>query len=208
MKYSIAFSFLMLLSSSLFSQESKKIIELGFTTRNLTDYGITFRRGTNNSLWRFNAISSNGQILINDNINNNQNTKNRDFGAGFQVGKERRTNISNRFELRHGADVGFNYNTSKYKTYNNNNLLNLDRSNTNYSPKINAVLGFNFIFNSFLLGAEIQPNIRYSFRTSKNYNSFSKTYTTDKSNFLSYGISTSDIRISFVYKFEKENKKK
>ncbi|NOY38330.1 MAG: hypothetical protein GXO83_12265 [Chlorobi bacterium] len=183
------------------AQESEKLNEIGFTTLNLSNFGITYRIGNNKSVWRFNAIIINGGSSKSneDNLDKSQNR----FGAGFQVGKEHRKTISDKFELRYGLDLAFSY----YK----NNYIRVDQLNLNrdskkkylyYDPSINLVLGFNFVFtDKFLLGAEFLPYFSYSTRINKEYDFTTDEYKITKTQGASYGLSSESIRLSLIYRF-------
>lgn len=45
------------LSTFIMAQEKAKIKEIGLTFRNLDQFGFSYKVGTEQSLWRFNAVS-------------------------------------------------------------------------------------------------------------------------------------------------------
>ena len=206
MKKTFLLAGILLINLNLFAQQTQKLNELGLTTRSLNTFGITYRFGNEKSVWRINVFSTNGQSSF-DNSNNRELKENR-YGAALQLGKERRTAISNTFELRHGLDFGFSYNSSKIVIHDNVGNLVTDRLSRSYEPKINLVLGFNFIFNqSFLLGAALQPSISYQISNNKNYDENSKTYNSQNRNYFNFGLSNQVIQLSLAYRFNKSDKK-
>lgn len=191
----------MLASYFTYSQDVDKIKELGFTTNNLNDFGITYRTGSEKSLWRFNAISSSiSKRTSSDDSSNDTWTS---LGFGVQFGKEWRKLLSQKFELRYGLDLAFNFSNSKDENFDPATPDLITKYITNsYRSGINAVLGFNFVFaEGFLVGAEFQPAISYSKEKSEMHNPNAQEPRTSESDNLSFGLSTDALRLSLIYRF-------
>ena len=184
------------------AQETQNQKEVGIVFRNLDDFGLTFRTGTNRSLWRFSTLLASGSNFeeTTDSIENKQ--SGRGFGIGF--GREYRESISDKIELRFGADLTFSYRYSKVD-FDNNSSVDRERftERTTYHPGINLVFGLNYLINNLVIGAELLPNFSYITGTSVERDSRSNDgleRKTDISGF-NYGLSNSSALLSLAYRF-------
>ena len=185
----------------LMAQETNKQKEIGLVFNNLDNFGLTFKIGSDKSLWRFNTLFVNGNNM--DQTQDSSVSKNNNMEFGFKLGKEYRKPIVKNLELRYGADLSFKYSYSK-SDYNDKTVDNDDRLNKRitYEPGINLVLGLNYVVNDhFVIGAELLPNFSYVTGTSKNYyNNNGNETKTDISGFL-YDLSNSWVKLSLSYRF-------
>jgi len=189
------------LSLFVMSQEVTKQKEVGLVFNNLNNFGLTFKTGTNNSLWRFNTLFINGNNS--DEIADSLENKNKSMGFGIRIGKEYRKIIVKNLEFRYGADLSFSYNYSKYdyddKTVNNSDRLN---ERTKYTPKINLVFGLNYVFNNnFIVGAEILPYFSYTTGTITEDYYYNNNKTESDISEFNYGLSNSSVLVSLAYRF-------
>lgn len=191
------------MSYYIMAQETVKQKEIGLVFSNLDNFGLTFKTGTDKSLWRFNTLFISGNNM--DNTSDSIENKQSNIGFGVKIGKEYRKKIVDNLELRFGGDLSFSYNQSKYD-YNDKTIYDYDRKNerTTYQPGINLVFGLNYKFNDkFVLGAELLPSFSYITGTSveKNYsNSNNEELKSDISGF-SYGLSNTSVLLSLSYRF-------
>ncbi len=186
---------------SLMSQETIKQKEVGLLFSNLDNFGLTFKTGTNKSLWRFNTLylSGNNNNEIADSSESNYTS----FGFNVQIGHEFRTSISNNLEFRYGADLSFIFN--HYETdYNDKTIDDRDRySKRNYyEPGINLVIGLNYVINDNLVfGAEILPSISYR-KGKEEEKIYYNDYNIERDiSGLNFGLSNTSARLSLVYRF-------
>ena len=184
------------------AQETQKQKEVGIAFRNLDNFGLTFRSGTNKSLWRFSTLLVSGGNFeeTTDSVENKQSS--RGFGIGF--GREYRESISDKIELRFGADLMFSYNYSKVD-FDNNSSVGRERftERTTYQPGVNLVFGLNYLLNNLVFGAELLPNFGYITGTSVERDSRSDDgmeRKTDISGF-NYGLSNTSALLSLAYRF-------
>lgn len=185
----------------LISQEKTKQKEVGLLFSSMNQFGITFKTGTNKSLWRFNTLYLSGYNK--NEVEDSSDNKSNNYGFNVQVGHEFRTNINDKLEFRYGADISFHFYQFERdvddKTVDDRDFYS---KRTIYEPGINIVIGFNYIINDKLVfGAELLPSISYGIgeeKEEKYYNDYSTV--TDISG-LSYGFSTSSARLSLVYRF-------
>ncbi len=160
-------------------------------------FGLTYRTGTNHSLWRFNTLMFNGRNseTTADSLNN----KKERMGAYLKFGKEFRKGIDENFELRYGLDLSFSYSYWKQDEKDVSQYGNSYYSeSTTYSPGMNFVFGVNyFVGDALIIGAEILPYFEYEMRESVYGEDKEKRDITG----ISYGISNKNVLLSVVYKF-------
>jgi hypothetical protein len=197
------------MSYSLMAQETEKQKEVGlvFSNLNFQDFGFTYRVGTQKSMWRFNTILLSGYDR--EILGANTTEYFSRFGFELNAGKERRLAISEKFELRYGADISFAYERFKNEiqsTLSNGNERSY--SQTTYSPGMQLVLGFNYVLkNNLILGAEVLPSIVYTTgsRTEKRADiNNGEEVKSDISGF-EYGFSNNAVLVSLVYRFARIN---
>lgn len=183
------------------AQEKPKQKEVGLVFNNLNSFGLTYKTGSEKSLWRFNTLLISGR---NTNETADSLVKNQsNIGFAIKFGKEYRKVIIENIELRYGVDLSFSYNQSTNseddKSINNHDII---FEQTIYQPGINLVIGLNYVFKEhFVIGAELLPHFSYitgkSTRSSYRYNDDIES---DISGF-SYGLSNSSALISLSYRF-------
>lgn len=200
-KFSIILLFLILPLTTTLAQEENRIQEIGLTTSNFNNFGITYRTGKdNNSLWRFSALSSS----INSESSNSNSTEinNSDLGIGIQVGKERRSTVSEKFELRYGLDLGYQYDHGVQERIETAPDQTFEDSFNSHEMAISGVFGFNFLVTKgFILGGEVLPRVYYrSFKRESNVVGTNTSATSETDRF-GFNLNTSSIRLSFVYRF-------
>lgn len=191
------------LSCFLMAQEKVKQKEIGLVFSSLDNFGLTFKIGTEKSLWRFNALFIDGHKR--DNVSDSLSEKYNSTGFGIRLGREYRKVIVQNLELRYGADISFNYGHGindvdyNYVHYNDYYL-----EQTTYTPGINLVVGLNYVIKEKLvLGAELLPYFSYTTGTSiekGRYSNFDEEVKSDISVF-NYGISNTSALLSIAYRF-------
>lgn len=194
---------LLFIAHNFYGQDPIKQKEIGITFSSLNNFGLTYKSGTNTSLWRFNTIfaTGNNQKNTSDSLITKQNS----FGVGLRAGKEFRKLITPKIELRYGVDLSFSVNQSKSKNVSLTSYKYETSQNiTTYNPGLNLVFGFNYLLGDQLaLGIELMPGISYSTgkytQTAKTPSHF-KTEKQDISNF-SYGLNNQFAMLSLSYKF-------
>ncbi len=203
MRKSVLMVFFLFVSYGLSAQEIIKQKEVGLVFSRLDNFGLTYRTGTDKSLWRFNTLFISG--------GNSEDTadsllqKQSNSGFGVRIGKEYRKELVDNLEVRFGADLSFNY--LQYKSdYNDKKVSNYDRyiQETTYTPGINLVFGFNYkLKNNFMIGAELLPHFAYTSGTSIEKIYYINNGVEIKSNIsrFSYGLSNTSALLSLVYSF-------
>lgn len=195
--------FVFALSASFAYSQSSTHQEVGITLRNLNSFGITYRLGKPDQVWRFNTLLLSGdkRSLKADSVDNTQINQ----GILLSIGREKRHSITEKLDFRYGADLAFQY--SHYKSKREDKTINETNDylseSFEYTPSFNLVIGFNYHLNDFIIGAEMLPSFGYSFGSKR---ATTYGYPDDyivKSDIsgIQYGLSNSGVRLSFVYAF-------
>jgi len=189
------------MSAMMIAQEEPKQKEVGLVFNNLDNFGLTYKTGSEESLWRFNTLFISGSNIEEsaDSLYNNQSN----LGFGIKFGKEFRKVIVENLEFRYGLDLAFTYSQSMYN-YDDKSVGNHDITSerTTYQPGINLVLGLNYVFQErFVIGAELLPHFSYITGISKGsrYNNDSETGRAISG--FSYGLSSTSALLSLSYRF-------
>jgi hypothetical protein len=201
MKKILLISISLAISLSILAQEKSKQQEVGLIFNDLNSFGLTFKTGTNRSMWRFNTL-----LIAGDNINyesDSYNNRRSNTALYFKFGKEFHYVLVDNLEFRVGADVLFNLQKNK-DVFTNNLIDNYStiRESVIYESGINLIFGLNYVINNkLIIGAEILPYISYTTgnNTAKNGNS-SNENVQDISEY-SYGLSNQSAMLSIAYRF-------
>lgn len=184
----------LVISNILIAQETARQKEIGLVFNNFDSFGLTFKFGSEKALWRFNTLLFNGQQLESTNDLGDTVEERCDLNFGVNLGKEYRTEINPKIELRMGADLSFKYNKLNIEYFND---LNRIFEIINYNAGINFVLGFNYVIrDNFLVGAEILPFFSYTIRKSDHHQLKAAT-----KGFV-YGLSSESVLLSLSYRFK------
>lgn len=203
MRKSLLILLSLFMSYTLMAQEPVKQKEIGLVFSNVNNFGLTYKTGTEKSLWRFNALFINGNNI--ETTADSLVDKRSNMRFGVRIGKEFRKKLTDKLALRYGVDVSFSYGQSKqeydYKTAND---IDWKSERTTYEPGINLVFGLNYEFSDhFVIGVELLPGFSYTTGTSidKNYySSGDEDLESDISGFK-YGLSNTSAIISLSYRF-------
>src|SRR6056297_3498762 len=205
MKKSVLFLLTLCLTVTVMGQDTKESgqqKEIGILFSDFESFGLTYKFGTSKSMFRIKTILLSGSINESNSFNSEIINENLRFKLGF--GKEFRSDISKKAELRYGADVLFEYSKYESKTKNETSGNNyfLDKQ-IYYGPGVNLIIGFNYsISKKIFFGAEILPYITYltGTKTEKTYPDFISTES-DLSR-LKYGLSNTSIMLSLTYRLK------
>jgi len=191
------------MSYGLMAQETVKQKEIGLVFSNLNNFGLTYKTGTNKSLWRFTTLFITGSNINNPEDSLIYNDGNTGFGVG--IGTEYRKNIAHHLEMRYGADLSFKYAQALHgindKSIRNRDILN---KRTTYRPGINLVFGFNYIIKeNIVIGAELLPGFSYITGTEVEKHPWINNGEEVEKNIsgYSYGLSNTSVLLSLSYRF-------
>jgi hypothetical protein len=188
------------MSFSIKSQEVIKQKEVGISFQNFDNFGLVFKTGNTQSLWRFGAMNTSGYSLTSKTDSAKSTRDN--FGLRLVVGKEFRKKITDELAFVYGLDGSFAFN--KYINDNDDqSVSDYDSNNKTYSyrPALNLVLGLNYDFNDKLsIQGEIYPGVTYIYSRSEIENLDHSTTQSDQSDFY-YQLSNSSATLTVVYCF-------
>lgn len=182
------------------AQEVKKRHEVGVEFTNKDAYGLTYRFGNEQALWRVRATTCKGQENHYNGTVLNYSYSYDELKCGF--GREYRTSIANHLAIRCGLDVTFSTWDQGYITnyffYEPTSKIHV-RSH-GYEPGLNLIAGMSYQVNRLVLGMEILPSIAYMWNY---FNSHQNDISQPSEGYhkLTYGLNTSTVLISAVYQF-------
>jgi hypothetical protein len=186
-----------------FAQENQrvKIHQVGVNFSSLNAFGLHYKTGSEKTLLRMTMLSMNlGASNVwgkdRDSLDINQQS----YGAGFRIGFEKHIPLVTRLDFIWGLEAGCNFNYQKQSQHSFSN--DYDEYIWSAGPMVDAVLGARYTFGDHLvIGAEITPDIHYSYgkgkRTSQN-----QTVETMNSSF-GFGFSNNWASLSLAYRFGK-----
>jgi hypothetical protein len=174
--------------------QSSHIQEVGINFSNLNSFGIRYKCGNDTTLLRFTLLSLNGSNnrVKPDSLGNHASST----GFGFNIGFEKRKNITEKLGYYYGLDL--------LTSYSNNHISSYGTSINDVwtvSGGIGVVLGLNFkISNNIYLAAEVLPSIRVTYGKDKfTNNGIALTRNTIID--YSYGLSNSGASLTLSYRF-------
>ncbi|NME72093.1 hypothetical protein [Flammeovirga aprica] len=173
-------------STTLFAQEKQK--EVGAVFNDFNSFGITYRTGNTNGMWRFTSLAA---LSSSNNMKADSASRDgSDLLVSLAIGREFRKSIGSQLEFRYGLDVRYAYKSSEFKSqgynyswsYDNNGQLNSptvvesrsENMEVTNSVGVQLVLGINYVVKEKLVfGLEINPAFMFTSgeRTEKAYSS-------------------------------------
>jgi len=196
----------MLLVITSYAQEKEKIHEAGIVFQDVNSYGLTYRFGSEKSLWRLSAINlSSSETDGSPSLSNNRIDKTKSFSGGIKFGHEWRNRIAENFYFRSGVEVGGSYGSIKQEgdlfTDLNGFLAPGERTVENWGASLEVIMGFNYVVKERLvLGIEILPGIEYEEETETfEYDSGEKEETDNST--ISGSMGLTNATLSIAYRF-------
>jgi hypothetical protein len=206
MKKSITLIMFIFLSIGLFAQEKIKQSETGFIFSNFDNFGLSFKKGSDKFMWRFNTL------LLSTGVNkfSIDTSKVVSFGFGLSIGNELRKGLNENFEFCFGYDLSYRHDYSKTSKDRSYSDLRYTKNSTN-GYGFNFVLGANCVIkNQVVITLEILPGIIYSKTSSEsgidipgNTNSPSSKPKTQENKNFNFGFSNTSARLTVAYRFRK-----
>ena len=199
----------MMLSMAVFAQKDTiKTKEVGLVFSNLNSFGLCYKTGNQNTLFRITALSLTGTNTATSyttfeeggNTDMAPSSTANSIGAGLNFGFEKRSRINERFYFYYGLVLVNSYTTSNSNTITPTSYTNAYYIHTTYyvqtaivnntnqsnvwtiSSGLGIVIGAAYHLNrSFSIGAELLPSGTYSYSDTK---TTSGTYT------ISWGVNS------------------
>jgi hypothetical protein len=148
------------LSGSLTAQDNQtKIREVGVLFNNTDNFGITFKKGSEKSLFRLSLLSMN---TLSDNTKKASESydKQRSIGFGINLGFENRKPITEKLYYYSGLDFKSSY------SFNSEKLVQTisEHKTWNFTSGIGLIIGLSYKLNSDInISAEVVPSVLYSY---------------------------------------------
>lgn len=194
--------FALFIGFSASAQSSNRSHELGLLFSNPDRFGITYRFGVEELVWRINLLRMDGgREDLNEESGHLRTT---DYGFQLRFGKEYRIPLSDKLELRYGGDLsmGFGYLKTEF---------DLDPQGafepqqtwtvTSYTPGLNLVLGANYeLVDKLWIGVEILPGVSYTSETSEIEREGVDDVETREATRISYGLRNFGALLSLTYR--------
>lgn len=208
MKRIFILSLTLMFAMSAFPQKNEdpkqKLNELSITFSNLDRFGLAYKTGRDQSLWRFHTLMASKVNQESSPNENHTSEKQNSFQYMLRIGRAHISEINNEVDFRFGADLFYGYSeqTNLYDPINDNQREYWQKNKTN-TFGMNLVFGFNYSLNEhILIGAEILPHISYDKGILKHYTD-GQVYDKQKTDItaFSYGMSNNSAEISLTYRF-------
>ena len=206
MRKSILFIIAIAMSIGLAAQETSKIKEAGLVFSSFNNFGLSYKSGSEKALWRYSTLflSGSNSKETGDDYIDERNT----FGVSLAFGREYRKHLTEKLQLRYGADVVFGIAHSEINSDPGNNISYAYTriiKETIYSPGVDFVFGFNYLVTDVLIfGVELNPEFTYNFGKSKQsteYPDESKNELETDISGITYGLRSNSARITIAYRF-------
>lgn len=173
------------------AQDTIKVKEVGILFNNLNNFGLTYKLGNSNAVWRINSLLISGSS-VKENLDTLERSR-KSAGFAIKLGKEFRKTISDKLEFRYGADVFFDYRKQEFVSSNST------FGDETYRPGVNLVIGFNYLLSeNLLLGAELLPSFNYLTGRSTSSGAFNSPQRIEG---FEYGLSNTSALITLAYRF-------
>jgi hypothetical protein len=193
-----------LLPAILLSQDQVPVRrhEIGFTFSSLNNFGMIYKTGRSNTLFRASVLSLNlAENKSWGRTEDSLSTRSSNFGAVVSAGFERRVNLVEHLQFAWGAEGGVAYTYNKSKSESNN--ANATSTQWTLRPTLSFVLGACYtIKEHIVLSAEIYPYFGYAWGKQKTENSSNNSREVTTSNFV-YGLNSGSARLTVAYRFWK-----
>jgi hypothetical protein len=194
---------------ALLAQEKTKQKEIGLRFYNFDRFGLHYKFGSNKMMWRLGGSFLGADYTEFKNTNGKSTMMACDLGLTF--GLEKIVPINKNFDFRVGADLRLGFSYDQYRYDAQNSIYKSTQNIYQYTPGLNAVLGFNYtVLDHLVIGAEFTPSVffQYDFDTKKvNGDIFNSTE--NISNWkLGADITQTSLALCIAYKFNRGKNEK
>ncbi len=178
--------------------------EIGLAFRGLGSFGLIYRAGNEEALWRFRLM--NASAYSDDEESDSIGATSDGLDIDFLIGREFRQPLNDKFTLRYGVDIGagvdFDRSTNRIieASYSVDNYYRSDL----YRANFNLVFGANYqLHENLIFGMEILPGGSYTFGETKRRNTYgtnNREYVSDVSNW-DFDLSLTRVLMTLAYQF-------
>ena len=184
-----------------------KIKEVGISFWGLDRFGLNYKFGKTNALWRFDGFTITGQSTEEqDRETDSLNSKMSRFSGGFNFGKEFRKSLTDNFELRYGPIVGYFYQYTEIEEHQFPTSYFRFTQTSQHSINAGFIFGFNYVaWNSLVIGAEMYLRFSYNFGYNKDrFEHPSSSNNLERSSDItgySFGVDNRPVQLIIAYRF-------
>lgn len=181
-----------------------KINELGLTFSSLDRFGLTYKTGRDQSIWRFQTfVASQAQQELSSN-DYSTDQKNKNVNCTLKIGRAYISKITETIDFRFGIDFFYSYRKMK-EEFNIPEERPAEQMSEVKSNEygMNFVFGFHHLLNEHIqIGAEILPYFSYQSGSTKRYaNGQSNNPEEVDLSGYSYGLSNNSVQVNLTYRF-------
>ncbi|MBL7129058.1 MAG: hypothetical protein ISS16_08750 [Ignavibacteria bacterium] len=157
-----------LFAENIYSQDSSKSNEIGIYFTSTTKFGLRFKFGSENMMFRITALSLNYHTSELELQEENEETKYTGFGLG--LGLEVPVSITKHFDFLYGGEIMLEY------SYIESHSTEHHSTSKNYEWSAGVILGFAYKINQdFVVSAELIPKFYHEYGESS-YSTSYKSY--------------------------------
>ena len=187
------------------NQKTKeKVNELGLTFSNFDRFGLTYKTGRGQSVWRFHTFMISKFKQKSELSDYQTDSKHNNVDYTVKIGRAHISQIKDDFDFRFGVDFFYSYSKDKDES----NIVNdgpAEAMNERilHSFGMNFVFGFHHLVNEhILIGAEFLPHFSYRTGSSESYTNYENedSEALDISGY-SYGLSNNSVQVNLIYRF-------
>jgi len=175
--------------------------EVGITFSGLNNFGVIFKTGRSNTLFRASLVAMN--LGINNAWGRDQDSttqKANTYGVSLQAGFEHRIRLIQNFQFLWGIEGGCGFRYQKTSTEYASHSASL--SSWSIDPRISVLFGVCYSIKEHLvISAELAPSLDYLYGNQKQTTD-NITHETTQSNF-SFGFNSNSARLTVAYRFGK-----
>lgn len=174
--------------------------EVGVSFRNLNSFGLQYKSGNHQYMWRFNALFGEATRRI-EGLDADKVVKG-NYSFGGAVGLEFTRPISEGFDFRYGLDLFVNQQRQAL-TYTNTVMREVTQQTIINNRGLNLVLGLSFLMSERLVvGFEVLPALSYANAIAKDNTSSVKPKDPETLYSLwQFGFNTNGLRLTLGFRF-------
>lgn len=199
MKKAILITTMVLCFTLVSAQES--IRELGLSFKNLDYFGLNYKVGTQERLWRFNSMA--GSAYGGKETYLSSEMERKGFDVALSVGREFRRDVADDFQLRYGFDLSLGYGQSNAESKQVDQAgISSSEKQRSLSAGMNAVVGVNYLIKGkIVIGGELFPGLSYNRNKIERTNFIDDSASEQKNSRLGFGFGTSSVLLVLAYRF-------
>lgn len=192
---------LLLIISTTQAQEKVKQKEIGITFKNLDNFGLSYKFGNINRMWRVGTFMLDGhKSTLMEPDKNDKEINSKGFELSF--GREYRKAINSKIDFRYGLDVFYSWKRTKKKDVISSYSFNPFFSEKNSKTGLRLIFGMNYkLADNLILGAEILPTMAWARTKLENSPYKSKVEVIQEIETFEYDLSNASAILTLAFQF-------